>query len=228
VDDKELDRLVLQTYLHSYPSLELIGSFGKSKQALEFVQNNRAPDVLFLDIDMPEINGLRLRSHLEKVPACIFITNYPEFALESFELAALDYLVKPIKQDRFEKMMHRLQEFLGLYSKADQLEHSLGVNTLTIKDGYNHIKLQVQDIVYLEALKDYTGIITRERKYCVLSPLGGLLKEKPFQGFVRIHRSFAIHRNSVKEISSKGIRVNDILLPVGRSYKETVEKLFSA
>ncbi len=228
VDDKELDRLVLQTSIDSYPFLEVIGSFGKPGQAVGFVQNTTVPDVIFLDINMPEINGFRLRSQLEMIPACIFITNHPEFALEGFEMAALDYLVKPIKENRFEKMMQRLEEFLEVHSKADQLEHNLGVNTLTIKDGHNHVKLQMQDIVYLEALKDYTGIITRNRKYCVLAPLGGLLKEKSFQSFIRIHRSFAIHRNSIKEISSKGIRLNDILLPVGRSYKETIEKLFTA
>lgn len=227
VDDKELDRLVLQTSIDSYSFLEVIASFGKPGQVLDFVQNTTIPDVIFLDINMPEINGFRLRSHLEMIPACIFITNHPEFALEGFEMAAVDYLVKPIRQNRFERMMHRLQAFLEVHAKAEQFEHTLGVNTLIVKDGHNHVKVQMQDIVYLEALKDYTGIITRNRKYCVLAPLGGLLKEKSFQHFIRIHRSFAIHRNSLKEISSKGIRVNDIVLPVGRSYKDTIEKLFS-
>jgi two-component system LytT family response regulator len=228
VDDKELDRMVLQSYLDNYPFLEVAGTFGSGRQALDFVRTIAPPDVLFLDIDMPEMNGLHLRSQLDKIPACIFITNHPEFALESFEMATLDYLVKPLKQDRFEKMMQRLQEFLTLHSMADQMQHKLASNTLTIKDGYNHVKLQIQDIVYLEALKDYTGIITRNRKYCVLAPLGSLLKENSFQSFIRIHRSFAIHRNSVKEISAKGIWLDDILLPIGRSYKEKVEKLFSA
>jgi two-component system, LytTR family, response regulator len=228
VDDKELDRMVLQSYLGEYSFLEVIGAFSSARQALEFLQTTSPPDVLFLDIDMPGMNGLTLRSRLEKIPACVFVTGHPEFAVESFEMAALDYLLKPLKADRVAKMMQRLEEFLTIHSKAHLLDHTLNENTLFIKDGYHQVKLQMQEIVYLEALKDYTGIITKEKKYCVLAPLGTLLKEKTFQQFIRIHRSYAIHRHSVREISSKGVWVNDVMVPVGRSYKETVEKLFSA
>jgi DNA-binding LytR/AlgR family response regulator len=227
VDDKQIDRLTVQAFLRKYPFMELAGSFGSAAEALEYVRSAGAPDALFLDVDMPGKNGLDLRSELRTIPACIFITAHPEFALDGFELAALDYLVKPLKADRFEKAMRRLEEYLEVHFKADLLDFTLGENTVVIKDGYNQVKLQIQEIIYLEALKDYTGIVTKSRKYCVLSPLGSLIKEKAFQSFVRIHRSYAIHRHAVSEISAKGIRVNDILLPVGRSYKESVDKFFS-
>ena len=227
VDDKEIDRITVQVLLRKYPFMELAGSFGSAAAALEQIRSTGAPDALFLDVDMPGKNGLDLRSELRTIPACIFITAHPEFALEGFELAALDYLVKPLKADRFEKAMRRLQEYLDVHFKAGLLDFTLGENTLFIKDGYNQVKLQIQEIVYLEALKDYTGIVTKNKKYCVLSPLGNLIKEKAFERFIRIHRSYAIHRHAVSEISAKGIRVNDILLPVGRSYKDSVEKFFS-
>ena len=227
VDDKELDRLAVQVFLRKHPYMEVAGSFASATEALEHIRSAGAPDALFLDVDMPGKSGLGLRSELRTIPACIFITAHPEFALEGFELAALDYLVKPLRSDRFEKAMRRLEEYLDLHFKADLLDFTLGENTLFIKDGYNQVKLQIQEIVYLEALKDYTGIVTKNKKYCVLSPLGSLIKEKAFQSFVRIHRSYAIHRHAVSEISAKGIRVNDILLPVGRSYKDSVDKFFS-
>jgi DNA-binding LytR/AlgR family response regulator len=224
VDDNELDRLAIVSYVRRYPFIHIAGVFESAALALAFTQKNELPDVLFLDIDMPEMNGLDLRKKLVDIPACIFITSHPEYALEGFEIAALDYLVKPLKADRFAKAMERLEQFLEIHYKADLLDYTLGEDTLFIKDGHNHIKLQLYEIIYLEALKDYTGIVTRKKKYCVLTPLGTLLKEKPFQTFIRIHRSYAIQKHFIKEISSKDVMVNDLLLPIGRSYKESVEK----
>ena len=225
VDDDELDRLTLVSYVRRYPFLRMAGVFASAAEALVFIQKNEPPDVLLLDIDMPDMNGLDLRKQLAQVPACIFVTSHPEFAVEGFEIATLDYIVKPLKADRFAKAMERLQQFLEIHYKAELLDYTLGEDTLFIKDGHNHIKLQLYEIIYLEALKDYTGIVTRRKKFCVLTPLGNLLKEKAFQTFVRIHRSYAIQKHFIKEISSKEIMINDILLPIGRSYKEVVERL---
>jgi DNA-binding LytR/AlgR family response regulator len=225
VDDNELDRLTLVSYVRRYPFIQVAGVFESSIQALAFIRKNELPDVLFLDIDMPGMNGLDLRKQLGQIPACIFVTSHPEFALEGFETSALDYIVKPLKADRFAKAMERLEHFLEIHFKAELLDYTLGEDTLFIKDGHNHIKLQLYEIIYLEALKDYTGIVTRKKKYCVLTPLGNLLKEKAFQTFIRIHRSYAIQKHFIKEISAREVMVNDMLLPVGRSYKETVEKL---
>jgi two-component system, LytTR family, response regulator len=228
VDDMELDRLAVQMLLRKHPSMKLVGSFASAEDALDHIRAAGTPDALFLDVDMPGKSGFVLRSELITIPACIFITAHPEFALKGFELSALDYLIKPLNADRFEKAMRRVEAFLDVHFKAELLDFTLGENTLFIKDGYNQVQLKIQEIVYLEALKDYTGVITRTRKYCVPSPLGTLIKEKEFQNFVRIHRSFAIHRHAISEISAKGIRVNDVLLPVGRSYKDSIDKLLSA
>ena len=225
VDDDELDRLTLVSYVRRYPFVRIAGVFESAAKALAFIQKNESPDVLFLDIDMPGMSGLDLRKELEQIPACIFVTSHPEFALEGFEIAALDYIVKPLKADRFAKAMGRLEQFLEIHYKAELLDYTLGEDTLFIKDGHNHIKLQLFEIIYLEALKDYTGIVTRKKKYCVLTPLGNLLKEKAFQTFIRIHRSYAIQKHFIKEISAKEIMINEMLLPIGRSYKEAVERL---
>ena len=99
------------------------------------------------------------------IPACIFFTSHPEFAVEGFETAAPDFIVKPLKADRFANAMERLEHFLEIHHKADLLDYTLGEDTLFIKDGHNHVKLQLHEIIYLEALKDYAGIITNKKKY---------------------------------------------------------------
>jgi two-component system, LytTR family, response regulator len=227
VDDNELDKLTLVSYVRRYPFVQIAGVYESSAEALVYIQKNTPPDILFLDIDMPGMNGIELRKQLAQIPACIFVTSHPEFALEGFETAALDYIVKPLKADRFKKAMERLEQFLEIHYKAELLDYTLGEDTLFIKDGHNHIKLQFYEIIYLEALKDYTGIVTRKKKYCVLTPLGNLLKEKAFQSFIRIHRSYAIQKHFIKEISAREIMIEDMLLPVGRSYKEAVDKLLN-
>ena len=166
VDDNELDRLTLVSYVRRYPIIQIAGVFESAAQALVYTQKNELPDVLFLDIDMPGMNGLELRKQLGQIPACIFVTSHPEFALEGFETAALDYIVKPLKGDRFAKAMERLDRFLEIHHKAELLDYTLGENTLFIKDGHHHIKLQLHEIIYLEALKDYTGIITPKKILC--------------------------------------------------------------
>jgi DNA-binding LytR/AlgR family response regulator len=223
-DDDEIDRLTTLSFCRKYPFLKITGSFESSQEALEFAQQNKT-DVLLLDIEMPGISGIELRKKLENIPACIFITSHPEFAVESFELSVLDFIVKPIKADRFAAAMERLQNYLSIRHKATLLDYTLGADTLFIKDGHEHYKIQLHDIIYLEALKDYTGIITAQKKYCVLTPLGNLLKENTFRNFIRIHRSYAVQKHYINKITSKEVLVNNINLPVGRSYKEALDVL---
>jgi len=223
-DDDDIDRLTTLSFLSDYPFMEVIGAFDSPVAALAAAQQ-QIPDALFLDIDMPEMSGLELRNRLLHVPACIFITSYPDYAVESFEMAALDFLVKPFTPERFLKTMQRLQQFTDIRHKASLLSHNLGADTIFIKDGYNQVKLQLHEIIYLEALKDYTGIVTAQRKYAVLSPLGNLIKEKAFSSFIRIHRSYAVQKNYIQKISSGELLVKNITLPVGRTYKEALKGL---
>jgi two-component system, LytTR family, response regulator len=226
VDDEEVDRLTVLHFAKQYPFLDVIGSFATAEEALSFAQTT-APDVLFLDIDMPGLNGMQLRKELTNIPACIFITSYPDYAVESFELEALDFIVKPLKAERFAKTMLRLQTYLDLRHKATLLDYSLGGDTLFIKDGHEQVKLHLHDIIYLEALRDYTSIVTATKKYCVLSTLGNLLEQKTFQMFIRIHRSYAVQKHFIDKITPKEIFINDFILPVGRTYKDALNGLIN-
>ena len=225
-DDDDIDRLTVLSFARQYPFLRIVACLNSGEAVLETALQSK-PDVLLLDIDMPGLSGLEIRRQLEKVPACIFITSYPDFAVEGFELNALDFLLKPIKQQRFAVAMDRLKHFMEVHAKAQLLEHTLGADTIFIKEGTEQVKIQLHEILYLEALKDYTGIITPSKKYCVLSPLSNILKENAFKHFIRIHRSYAVQKNYISRIAANELEVNGINLPVGRSYKDELQRLFN-
>ena len=224
VDDDRVDLLTTEAFLESYPFIEITGCFSAPEAALE-AAGKAAPDAFFMDIDMPGLSGLDLRRRLMGVPAWICITSYPDYAVESFELAALDFLVKPLEHNRFAATVGRLKEYITVRRKADMLSHALGADTVFIKDGTQQIKLALHDILFLEALNNYTCVVTAGRKYTVLSTLSNLLQETAFRSFVRIHRSYAVQRHFIRKIGSTEVQVGEVSLPVGRSYKPALDDL---
>ena len=164
VDDEDVDRLMVVSFAKRFPKLNIIGAFKSSKEALEILDQQKI-DILFLDIDMPELSGVDFRKKASEVPVCIFITGHAEYAVESFELETLDFIVKPVRFDRFEKAMHRVELFLEIKQKAQLFELSFGEDTIEIKEGTERTKLKLSDILYLEALKDYTLLVTSQNKH---------------------------------------------------------------
>ena len=224
VDDDEIDRLTTLSFARKFPFLNILGVYGSVEEALKAPAIDDV-QVLLLDIDLPGISGLEFRRRMMEVPVCIFITAYSEHAVQSFELAAFDFLEKPLSSSRFALTMRRLEEYMDTRQKASLFEVSLGGNILYIKDGHDQIKLKLHEILYLEALKDYTKIVTISKDYCVISNIGTLLKEKAFETFLRIHRSYAVQRNFIRKITANTVFVNDFELPIGRSYKDMVKGL---
>ncbi|WP_298222069.1 LytTR family DNA-binding domain-containing protein [Flavobacterium sp.] len=224
VDDDEIDRLTVLSYAKKFQQLQIVGVYASAKEALSVLQRSHTKiDVLFLDIDMPEESGLDLRKKASEVPVCIFITAHPEHAVESFELDTLDFIVKPLKLDRFSQTIRRIEEFMEIKHKALLFESSIGGNTIYIKEGHEQTKVKLHDILYLEALKDYTLIVTPQKRHCVLSSIGNLLKENHFQSFIRTHRSFAVQKQFIQKIGSTEIVLNSgALIPIGRSYKDNL------
>lgn len=223
-DDHEIDRLTTLAFAKKYDFLNIAGVYQNAEEALAGIEKT-LPQVLLLDIDMGDKDGLQLRRELMDVGACIFITSYPDYAVESFDVAALDFLVKPLKADRFDAAMKRLKEYLDLKHKSSLLEHSLDGDTVFIKDGHDHVKIRLHDILYMEALKDYTGIVTRSKKYCVLVSLGNLLKNPSFSSFIRVHRSYAVQKHFIDKITPQEVLIDNIKIPVGRSYKAALREL---
>lgn len=227
VDDDEIDRLTVISFVKRFENILLIDTFSNAEEALEAIGKNKI-DILFLDIDMPLLSGVELRKRALDIPACIFITSHPEYAVESFELDTLDFIVKPLKFDRFAQTIVRIEEFLEIKYKAQLFESSIGGDVIYIKEGHEQTKVKLHDILYLEALKDYTLIITSKKRHCVLSSIGMLLKEEHFSSFIRIHRSFAVQKQFVEKINPQEVLLNNgVLIPVGRSFKENINILIS-
>lgn len=223
LDDDEIDLLTVISHVKKNPILQLSGAFYSAEEALKFIEKNKI-DVLFLDIEMPEINGLEFRKKVMEIPVCIYITSYPEHAAESFELDTLDYIVKPLKSDRFSITVQKIEDYLELKYKAKLFENSIGGDTFYIKEGHEQTKIKLHDILYLEALKDYTKIVTSQKKHCVLKSIGNLLKENYFQSFIRVHKSYAVQKQYIsKKNSSEIVLNNGQIIPVGRIYKENLD-----
>ncbi len=224
LDDNEIDRLTALMFVKKYQFLKVVGICASAQEAAQAMQQ-QSVDVLLSDIDMPETSGLEFRAQMRHIPICIFITAYSDYAAESFEVEAFDFLLKPIRPERFEQSMVRLQNYFDIKRKAELFEYSLGANTIFIKDGHEQIKVNLHDILYLEALKDYTRIVTKTKKYSVLASIGLLLQEAAFQSFVRTHRSYAVQKHYIERVSAQQVHLKDYTIPIGRSYKDVLAHL---
>lgn len=222
IDDDEIDRLTVLSFAKKFAVLDILGVFESAEDALPFIKKEKV-DILFLDIDMPGLNGIEFRKQTLEIPICIFITAHPEHAVESFQIETLDFIVKPLKLERFAQTVSRIEEFMEVRLKASLFEASIGGDTIYIKEGHEQTKVKLHEILYLEALKDYTLIITDKKRHCVLSSIGNLLKEDHFQSFIRIHRSYAVQKQFIQKMNSTEIILNNnVSIPVGRSYKENL------
>ncbi len=222
VDDDEIDRLTVLSFSKKFPILEVVGVFENAIDALKILETKKI-DILFLDIDMPGLNGIDFRKKAKEIPVCIYITSHPEFAVESFQLDTLDYIIKPVKLERFTQTIHRISDYMDIKQKANLFESSVGDDVIYIKEGHDQTKVKLHNILYLEGLKDYTKIVTADKKYFVLTSIGNLLKENHFQNFIRIHRSYAVQKMYVQKKQSNELLLNNgILLPIGRSYKDSL------
>ena len=223
VDDEEFSRLVIENEAGKFPFLQKKAVCSNAIEALELVTSLR-PDVLFADIEMPDVNGVELIRHLRgSVPVTVFITSHPEFALESYDLDVFDYLLKPVDAQRFERCALRIRDFFDLREKAFLFEEKQEAGSIIIKQGYEKHKLYIADILYIEAMGDYTRIITGAGKYLVLESVGHMLQKLPDGKFVRIHRSYAVNRDRIRSVKGSKLYLSEYELPVGKLYKNIVK-----
>lgn len=219
VDDDEIDRAAVELEAVKFPFLHKISSCSNPLEALEIISCSK-PDVIFLDIEMPGMSGiefLRKKNHTSAMP--VLISSHPEFALEGFELEAFDYLLKPVSSERFAACAFRLRDFYQMRTKAFAFDTEQENNFIIIKQGYDKYKIGISDILYLEAMKDYTKIVTTDQKYLVLSTLNGIIEKLPVEKFVRIHRSYVVNKNRVDAFQKNKVIIQAIELPVGKLYR---------
>ena len=227
VEDDEIDRLSVETEADKFPFLKRIASCSHALQAVELISQYH-PDVLFLDIEMPGISGLQLAATLKGQDLLpVFITSHPEFAVDSYEIEAFDYLLKPLTAARFARCANRLHDFSLLRTRAFAFEKEQESGVLLIKQGYEKHKLQLQDILYLEAMKDYTRIVVPGRQYLVLTTLSAMQERLPPEKFARIHRSYVVRLDKIVAVKGNKIHLPETELPVGKLYKNVLKGILS-
>jgi DNA-binding LytR/AlgR family response regulator/signal transduction histidine kinase len=228
VEDDDFDRLSLENEAQKFPFLKKVAAGSHPLQAAELIAQC-SPDILFLDVEMPGMNGIELLRLLRgKEFLAVFVTSHPEFAAEGFELEAFDYLVKPLTAERFARCAMRLRDFAAMREKACAFEKEQEAGVITVKQGHDKVKLQLADIRYLEAMKDYTRVVMKDRQYLVLTTLSDLLEKLPPDKFVRIHRSYAVARDKVMGVMGNKVNMaGEAELPVGKLYRYVLKGMLT-
>jgi DNA-binding LytR/AlgR family response regulator len=218
IEDEPLAAEILSDYIRDAPGLELAGVCSDALFALEFLQRERV-DVLFLDIHLPKLKGLDFLKTLSNPPQVILTTAYHEYALEGYELAVTDYLLKPIEFSRFLKAVQKLQrpaappEPLPAPTTPERPAHFFNV-------GKKRVKVYFDEILYAESLKEYVRIFLPGRSVVTKMQLGELETLLGSAGFARIHRSFLVAKSKIDAYSATEVEVGGKTLPIGRSYRE--------
>jgi DNA-binding LytR/AlgR family response regulator len=219
VDDEPLALDILESYIKKMPDLELIGKCSNALEASEFLKNNKI-DLMFLDIQMPEITGLEFVRSLTNPPLIVFSTAYSDFAVEGFELNAIDYLLKPVAFERFTKTVERAKEYMALKKNESIEAPDLDNDYIFIKSNQKQIKLSYDQILYVEAFADYVKLYTSEKRYVTLQTMKNMEQKLPKDKFIRVHRSFIVGMKYITSFNSSELEIGAVKIPVGKNYKD--------
>ncbi len=217
IDDEPLARQLLTDFIKKVPELQLEGSFSSALKALEKLRKQQA-DVLFLDIQMPDITGIEFLKTLEHKPLVVFTTAYAEHALQGYELDVADYLLKPFDFNRFLKSVNKISQRLKSDSKSGQTEKT---DSIFIKDGTKLVKVELSTIRHIKGSREYVTIVTSDKKIMSLQTMKSLEEMLP-QEFIRIHNSFIIALPAVETIFKNKLQVGGEVFPIGITYKKKV------
>lgn len=221
IDDEPLAVDLLQSYIEKTPDLRLLQAFNDAPSAAAYIGANPV-DLIFLDVQMPHINGIQLLQSLEKPPMVIFTTAYSEYAAQGFELDAIDYLLKPFDIARFQRAVNKAQD----YHRYLQKEAEAATPYIFVKSEYQVIKINLDEIRYIEALDDYIKIYTTTgRPILTLMTLKAMAERLPEDKFARVHRSFIVSLTRIESVRNRKVRIGDAEIPVGNSYVESFSRV---
>lgn len=225
VDDNLLDQMMVRSMAADHTVLSHAGTFTNALEALTAIKALK-PDLVFLDIEMPHSTGIELlKSVRDIVPMAVFITSFPDFAINGFELSALDYILKPMTEERFAQCMKRVREYWEMKRKSNAYDILIEKDIITIKQGHDKMRLSMNEIIYLEALHDYTKIYTEKKNYITIGALSNFLEQVPAGYFLRIHRSYAVAGNKITGVKKNEVLCETIALPIGKTYRQTISNI---
>lgn len=226
VDDEPLAIRVLENHISKIPWLEVAARCQNPVEAFAIVKNHKI-DLIFLDIQMPELSGLDFLRSLSHPPAVIFTTAYRQFAADAYDLDGLDYLVKPVSFPRFARAVNKyLEQFgsrVGLPAESSGYAGSMR-KSFFIRQGREMVRIYIDEIIYIESLKDYIQIFLKDQKYYYKASISDIEEELRDDQFLRIHKSFLVSISKIRSVTPTEIITENSTLPIGRSYKAIVMK----
>jgi DNA-binding LytR/AlgR family response regulator len=230
VDDEPLARELIRGYAAKMENFEVVAECGDAMKALNTLRTKQI-DLIFLDIQMPQINGIEFLKTLKHPPRVIITTAYHEFALDGFELDVVDYLLKPITFERFLKSVNRFyqmnQDTIQLINRQGG-EKSSDDTFIYLKENKKVVKVYLADIKYIEGLSEYIQIYTDKRKVVVKASLAQMEEKLPSAQFLRIHKSYIVSVNRIEAFTAHTVEIQNKELPIGRSYKNVVPHLLNS
>jgi DNA-binding LytR/AlgR family response regulator len=228
VDDEPPALQVIEKYVNSIPALQLTATCSNAVDALAILQNNKI-DLLFLDIQMPHILGTDFMRTLSNPPNVIFTTAFRKYAVEGFDLNAVDYLLKPISFERFLKAVNKVMKLnlaVTENSSLNAVQKNKAIDEfIYLRADRKNIKVNLDDILFTESLKDYIKVVTKDKIIVTKQSISSLEETLPQHTFIRIHRSFIVAINKIETYTTDLIQINKYELPISRSYRHEVEKV---
>lgn len=231
VDDEPPAREILKRYVEKMPMLELAGECSNAFEVIAFL-HKQSIDVIFLDIQMPQLSGLELLGTLITPPKVIFTTAFGDYALQSYELDAVDYLLKPIKFERFVKAVNKAIPQMGksypdIAIPVPKKSNAGGEEFLYFRSERKMVKVVLNDIFYVESLKDYVKIVTGQEQVITKQSMSALEAMLPGELFLRVHRSFIVSLGKIRSFSPTHIQLISVEIPVGKLYQREVMKILN-
>lgn len=224
VDDEPLALDIIETYCAAFDFVEFAGGFTKVGEALTYLEKNPV-DLLFLDINMPAMLGVDFYKSLKIKPTLIFTTSYSEYAIESYEIGAIDYLLKPFSMERFVKAMERVADYDKIRKNASDKGHD---GYLLLKADYAIKKILLTDILYMESLDNYLKIhLEHQPPVIVRQTLKQIQEQLPKSAFFRVHKSFIVPFRKIESVRNKVINIAQVSIPIGKVYEDAFTAEFN-
>jgi len=227
IDDEPLAIEIIESYIEKIPYVELAGKFSNAIDALQYLKSNKV-DLMLLDIQMPELTGIQLMKVLDNPPQVIFTTAFDNYAIKSYELDAVDYLLKPIEFDRFlkaiEKSWKRIERSQSV--EVNKVEQGVPKDTfIFIKTEHRVQRVEISEILYIEGMKNYLRVVTRTDKFMTLQNFKSICELLPVNQFIRVHKSFVVAVDKIDSIERSRIKIGKQLIPIGDTYKKDFDQL---
>ncbi len=221
VDDEELARSLLENYISKLPNLELVGKCKNPLEAMAVLEKEQV-DLIFLDIQMPELTGVEFLKTLTKKPHVIFTTAYSDYAIEGYALDVIDYLLKPFSLERFIQAVNKAQERINLKKDVSQNAYDKTKDHILVKSEHKVHRLKLDEILYIQSMREYVAYHIPGKRILSLNSLKKLVQILPDDQFIRIHKSYIVSIDKIKTLEGNLVHIGTEKLPIGAIYKDVV------